>query len=98
MMHDGAATFDEAIHSTASELLEANDRFAAGFADAGMDVRPRRKLAVVACMDSRMDIFALLGLNAKELLLVIPFVERLRLIEAFVALKADQLGAGDLRH
>lgn len=66
MMHDGAATFDEAIHSTASELLEANDRFASEFADAGVDVRPRRKLAVVACMDSRMDIFALLGLKNGE--------------------------------
>ncbi len=30
------------------------------------DVRPSRSLAVVACMDSRMDIFAILGLENGE--------------------------------
>jgi putative transposase len=32
------------------------------------------------------------GLNAQELLLVVPLVERLRLIQAFVTLQADELG------
>ena len=37
----------------------------------------------------------LLGLDAQELLLVVPLVEGLGLVEALVALEADQAGAGD---
>ena len=48
------------------ELVDANAVYAAGFADAGLQVAPLRQLAVVACMDSRMDIFALLGLGNGE--------------------------------
>ena len=32
------------------------------FRDAGLALAPRRHLAIVACMDSRMDIFQMLGL------------------------------------
>ncbi len=39
---------------------------------------------------------AALGLDAQQLLLVVPLVERLGLVETLVALQADQLGAGDL--
>ena len=35
------------------------------------------------------------GLDAQQLLLVVPLVERLGLVEALVALQADQAGAGD---
>lgn len=66
MAENGASVFDETIQATASELIEANARFVDGFTDAGMNVRPQRQLAVVACMDSRMDIFALLGLGNGE--------------------------------
>ena len=45
------------------ELVDANAEFASGFADADLQVAPLRRLAIVACMDSRMDIFALLGLG-----------------------------------
>ena len=31
----------------------------------GLGPRPRRKLAVLACMDARMDLFELLGLGAR---------------------------------
>jgi carbonic anhydrase len=48
------------------ELIERNAAYADGFADAGVPVVPRRHLAVVACMDSRMDIFQLLGLENGE--------------------------------
>ena len=34
----------------------------ADFADQDLSLRPRRHLAIVACMDSRMDIFQMLGL------------------------------------
>ena len=37
-----------------------------------------------------------LGLDAQELLLVVPLVQRLGLVEPLVALEADQAGAGDL--
>ena len=36
------------------------------------------------------------GLDAQQLLLVVPLVERPRLVEALVALQPDQLGAGGL--
>ena len=47
--------------------LEANNaRFAETFSDHDLQVVPKRNLAVVACMDSRMDAFALLGLQHGE--------------------------------
>jgi carbonic anhydrase len=44
------------------ELLERNETYAVGFHDDRLPVRPGRHLAVVACMDSRIDTFAILGL------------------------------------
>jgi carbonic anhydrase len=46
----------------AADLLANNDRYVEGFADHDLALRPRRMLAIVACMDSRMDIFQMLGL------------------------------------
>jgi carbonic anhydrase len=48
------------------DLLAANRRFADGFDRRHLDVRPSRKLAIVACMDSRLDVFAALGLEPGE--------------------------------
>ena len=45
------------------ELLLKNAQFVSQFADAGHALAPRRHLAVVACMDSRMDMFQMLGLD-----------------------------------
>lgn len=45
------------------KILAANRAYAAAFDAGGRPVRPLRRLAVVACMDSRMDIFAMLGLE-----------------------------------
>jgi carbonic anhydrase len=50
----------------ADELLANNVTYASRFADDHLPVQPRRKLAVVACMDSRMDIFEMLGLRHGE--------------------------------
>jgi len=44
------------------ELVEHNQAFAATFADGHLPVQPARRLAIVACMDSRMDVFRMLGL------------------------------------
>jgi carbonic anhydrase len=51
---------------TIDELLENNRRFAASLPAAHLDVRPRRRLAIVTCMDSRLDVFAALGLQHGE--------------------------------
>jgi len=37
------------------ELIESNAQFAANFGDHDLQVAPMRKMAVVACMDLRMD-------------------------------------------
>lgn len=44
-------------------LVEANGRYAAAFTDPGMDARPVQRVAVVACMDARLDLHAALGLE-----------------------------------
>jgi carbonic anhydrase len=48
------------------ELLANNRAFAASLPAKHLDVRPRRRLAVVACMDSRLNVFAVLGLRDGE--------------------------------
>ena len=45
------------------ELLVNNARYVDEFADDHIDVRPRLNIAIVACMDSRMNIFEMLGLQ-----------------------------------
>ncbi|MEU2153691.1 carbonic anhydrase [Streptomyces sp. NPDC019396] len=44
-------------------LVAANERYASGFSDPGMDARPVLGVAVVACMDARLDLHKALGLN-----------------------------------
>ncbi len=53
---------------SADELLAHNEEYVAGYRDAAAELalQPKRHLAVVACMDSRMDIFAMLGLGPGE--------------------------------
>jgi carbonic anhydrase len=51
--------------SRISELLEANQAYAAARANVA-DARPGRHLAVVTCMDARIDVFAVLGLHLGE--------------------------------
>jgi carbonic anhydrase len=48
------------------ELIGLNAEFAANFSDHDLQVAPMRMMAVVACMDSRMDTFKLLGLENGE--------------------------------
>ena len=44
------------------ELIANNVRYVERYADQDLALHPRRQLAVVACMDSRMDIFEMFGL------------------------------------
>jgi carbonic anhydrase len=48
------------------DLLEHNRAFAAGVEPGHLDIHPARRLAVVTCMDSRLDAFAALGLRQGE--------------------------------
>ncbi|WP_181797583.1 carbonic anhydrase [Streptomyces sp. WELS2] len=44
-------------------LVTANRRYAEAFTDPGMDARPVLRVAVVACMDARLDLHRALGLE-----------------------------------
>lgn len=48
------------------ELLQNNRAFAASLPEQHFDVRPSRKLTIVTCMDSRLDVFQALGLDIGE--------------------------------
>ena len=48
------------------EFLQSNARYAEGFALRGLDARPSRKLAVVTCMDCRIDVEGALGLEVGQ--------------------------------
>lgn len=52
-----------------ARLLDANEGYAAARALVD-DPRPSRRLAVVTCMDSRIDVFAALGLHLGEALVI----------------------------
>ncbi len=51
---------------TIDQLLANNREFAERLADRHLDVAPSRRLAIVTCMDSRLDVFAALGLGDGE--------------------------------
>jgi carbonic anhydrase len=62
MAPDNASSFVP----SADELVERNREYAEGFADQDLQVNPTRRMAIVTCMDSRMNIFSLLGLQDGE--------------------------------
>ncbi|MFF0203008.1 beta-class carbonic anhydrase [Streptomyces sp. NPDC005017] len=51
------------VDTVTDRLVSANEQYAAAFTDPGMDARPVLKVAVVACMDARLDLHAALGLE-----------------------------------
>jgi carbonic anhydrase len=48
------------------ELVANNGAFADSLPENHLDVRPSRRLAIVTCMDSRLNVFAALGLRDGE--------------------------------
>ncbi len=52
--------------SAIDELFANNEDFAASLPELHLDVRPSRQLAIVTCMDSRLDVFSALGLRDGE--------------------------------
>ncbi|WP_130014262.1 beta-class carbonic anhydrase [Serinicoccus sediminis] len=49
--------------STIDELLSRAERYAAGFEHGGLPLPPSLGIAVVACMDARLNVYGLLGLT-----------------------------------
>ena len=49
--------------SVIDELLENADAYAESFDKRGLALPPARRIAIVACMDARLDPYALLGLH-----------------------------------
>jgi carbonic anhydrase len=45
------------------EMVEAADAYAKRFTPSGLSAAPSRQVTVVACMDARLDLFDLLGLE-----------------------------------
>jgi carbonic anhydrase len=57
---------DQPTKLVADELLENNRLFASRFEPTHLDVKPSLRLAIVTCMDSRLDVFAALGLEGGQ--------------------------------
>ncbi|WP_190329299.1 beta-class carbonic anhydrase [Streptomyces venezuelae] len=51
------------VGDVTDRLVEANEKYASRFTDPGMDARPVLQVAVVACMDARLDLHGALGLE-----------------------------------
>ena len=49
--------------SATDQMLESNAHYAESFTKGDLQLPPRRKAAVVACMDARLDVSRLLGLE-----------------------------------
>jgi carbonic anhydrase len=58
-----AETFPSAAFS---DVIEANAEYARGFTGLGLGGRAARGLAVITCMDSRIDPLRVLGMNAGD--------------------------------
>lgn len=48
--------------SVTDELLASNEQYAQGFDKADLPMPPGKKVAVVACMDARLNVYGMLGL------------------------------------
>ena len=53
----------EQLNPSTDRLVSQNNEFADSFSDAGMEAAPSLRLAIVACMDVRLDIFEILGIE-----------------------------------
>ena len=52
--------------SVTDELLQNNERYAGSFAKGDLPMPPSKHLAVLACMDARLDVHRILGLQEGE--------------------------------
>jgi carbonic anhydrase len=54
---------DPAVPSVIDELLQNNRRYATTYVSHGLSARPSKAVAVVVCMDARIDVHGALGLR-----------------------------------
>jgi carbonic anhydrase len=59
-------TESRAEMSTTDELLRNNEAFARGFDGGGASAAPAKKVAVIACMDARLNPYEVLGLQVGD--------------------------------
>src|SRR5947208_16223772 len=52
--------------SATDDLLRNNETYAAGFDKGDLPIPPAKQVAVVACMDARLDVHGLLGLQVGD--------------------------------
>ena len=52
--------------SSTDELLKNNEAYAASFEKGDLPASPAKRVAVVACMDTRLDVYRMLGLKEGE--------------------------------
>ncbi|HEX2259008.1 MAG TPA: carbonic anhydrase [Actinomycetota bacterium] len=52
--------------SVTEELLKNNEQYAASFDKGDLPMPPGKQIAVVACMDARLDVYRILGLQLGE--------------------------------
>lgn len=57
---------EQSFTPNVDELVANNTAYADAFPGGHLPVQPSRRLAVVTCMDSRMDVFQMLGLTDGE--------------------------------
>ncbi|HEY0702459.1 MAG TPA: carbonic anhydrase [Candidatus Acidoferrales bacterium] len=52
--------------STTDEILKSNEKFATKFDQSNLAIPPAKKLAVLACMDARLNVQEILGLQTGD--------------------------------
>jgi carbonic anhydrase len=52
--------------SATDDLLKRNEEYAAGFEKGDLPIPPAKGVAVVACMDARLDVVAMLGMEVGD--------------------------------
>jgi carbonic anhydrase len=57
---------EEPFETNVAAMIEASVEYATGFHDAELQVQPTLRVAIVACMDSRMNLRQILGLGNGE--------------------------------
>jgi carbonic anhydrase len=61
-----AMTSGDFPHQAFADILSANHKFAQGFVDSDLAGTARRGLAIITCMDSRIDPLAVVGMEAGD--------------------------------
>ena len=78
--------------SVTDELLQNNEAYAASFDKGGLAMAPAKRVAIVACMDARVDPYAALGLHEEPTIVDGSHVEHAKPAPDLLLLAAERLG------